>query len=126
MKQRRWLQRIVMLLTVLAGIITFGYSTAQASDTCKDIGNGRLCVAITPVNAQGAVQVIYTKTGGPIVYGRLGWNTKTAGGFGSPDIYMWAGHTYYHTWPTWVGPGYVQGVLWTADRRFATDFVKVV
>ncbi|MGW3124698.1 hypothetical protein ACWDBW_47750 [Streptomyces sp. NPDC001107] len=126
MKQRRWLRRFSVLLTALAGVITFGYSPAQASDTCENLGNGRLCVAITPVNAQGAIQVIYTKTGGPIVYGHLAWATTSSGDYGSPDIYMSAGNTYYHTWPTWVGPGYVQGVIWT-DRygRLDTQYVKV-
>ncbi|MEV4450352.1 hypothetical protein [Streptomyces mirabilis] len=120
------MRRALVLLSALGGVIALGASPAQAADKCVNLGNGRLCVAITPVNAQGAIQVIYEKTGGAPIYGHLAWQVPGGDDFVSPDISMTAGHTYYHTWPTWVGPGYVEGALWS-DRygRLSTGYVKV-
>jgi hypothetical protein len=122
----KWLRRGLPMGVALAGLLALGTSPAQASDTCVNLGNGRLCIAITPVNQQGAVQVIYTKTGGPEIYGHLAWNVPGGGDHGSPDIWMTAGHTYYNTWSTWVGPGYVQGIIWTdLYGRLTTGYIKV-
>jgi len=120
------LRRYLPLGIAVTGLMALGISPAQAADKCTELGNGRLCVAITPVNQQGAIQVIYTKTGGAPIYGHLAWQTPGEDDHVSPDISMTAGHTYYHTWPTWVGPGWVEGVIWT-DRygRLSTGYVKV-
>jgi len=122
----KWLKHSLTLGVAVAGLMALGVSPAHAVDKCKDLGNGRLCIAVTPVNQQGAIQVIYTKTGGPAVYGHLAWQVPGEDDHVSPNISMTAGHTYYHTWPTWVGPGYVEGAIWT-DRygRLSTDYVKV-
>jgi hypothetical protein len=84
---------------------------------CTDLRNGRLCITITPVNQQGSIRVSYQKKAGTAIRGHLEWINPAGTTFKSPDIWMNAGNTYYHTWPTWVGPGCNQGVIYNATDR---------
>jgi hypothetical protein len=94
-----------------------GSESVAANPACTDLRNGRLCISITPVNQQGSIRVSYQKKAGTPVYGHLEWVNPANQTFKSPDIWMYAGNTYYQTWPTWVGPGCNRGVIYNATDR---------
>jgi len=79
---------------------------------CTDLRNGRLCITITPVNQNGRVVVSYEKKSGSSFIGHLEWENPAGRVLKSPDIQMVAGGFYYHTWPTWVGPGRNRGIVY--------------
>ncbi len=98
-----------------------GAEGVAANPACTDLRNGRLCISITPVNQQGSIRVSYEKKTGTPIYGHLEWVNPAKQTFKSPDIWMYAGNTYYQTWPTWVGPGCNYGVIYNATDRESSN-----
>ncbi|MBB5954322.1 hypothetical protein FHS29_000892 [Saccharothrix tamanrassetensis] len=122
MKSRKSLVVVfsLALMAITGGMAqAAGNESVGALDTsrCVDLANGRLCITITPVNRQGHVRVSYQKKSGGSFYGHLEWVNPANQTFRSPDVTMSAGNTYYHTWPTWVGPGCNRGVVYNVTDR---------
>ena len=122
MKNKTSLVAVVSLsLMALSGGVAqaagSGSEGVAANPACTDLRNGRLCISITPVNQQGSIRVSYEKKTGTPIYGHLEWVNPANQTFKSPDIWMYAGNTYYQTWPTWVGPGCNYGVIYNATDR---------
>jgi hypothetical protein len=84
---------------------------APINSSCVDLGNGYLCLYISPVNQQGQIQVTYEKYAGNPFVGHVAWQNPSGSVFGSPDVAMSSHHIYSQSWPTWVGPGCNYGVL---------------
>ncbi|WP_329049470.1 hypothetical protein OG738_42075 [Amycolatopsis sp. NBC_01488] len=85
--------------------------TPEDKNSCVDLGNGYLCLYISPVNQQGQIQVTYEKYGGNPFVGHVAWQNPSGSVFGSPDVAMSSHNIYSQMWPTWVGPGCNYGVL---------------
>jgi hypothetical protein len=111
---------VTMMAAVLAMVTTAVASPAEASQgnkinyvpgtrppVCKNIGNGDLCIFITPRNAQGFVRVFYTKHKGPVVTADLVWRNLPRGPvWGSKPVPMVVRpQPYSQDWPTHIAPG---------------------
>lgn len=95
-------------------------TTAQAYDQkCTDIGNGTLCVDANGVaGSTGYIGVSYTKREGAPVRVYLAWQSFSDNPTRapiSPGFDVAAGQsTGTHVWTTYLGPGTVAPILYTA------------
>jgi hypothetical protein len=117
------MKRKSALVTALAlALVTISDGAAQAAPPgCTDIRNGRLCISTTPVGQNGHVRVTYEKKSGSQFVGHLEWKNPAGRVFKSPDITMYAGRTYYHTWPTWVGSGCNKGFVYNKSAGESSE-----
>ena len=79
--------------------------SAQAAQDCADIGNGSVCIDITPTGQLGHVQASYVKKAGDPVIAYLVWKSPGGTISAGPEENMVSGRAYYYRWNTFVGAG---------------------
>lgn len=101
----------VLSLTSTASASSNGKNSTQAGPACVNLGNGSLCLYVSPVNQQGQINVTYEKTAGSSFLARVVWVNPAGTRFNGPYEQMSYHHIYGNVWPTWVGPGCNYGIL---------------
>ncbi|OZM75061.1 hypothetical protein CFN78_02475 [Amycolatopsis antarctica] len=102
---KRVLAVLLGTFATTSAVLLAATAPAHAAQNCQDIGNGSVCIDVTPAGSPGHVQVSYVKKAGDPLNAYLVWRNPGGVISAGPEEHMVSGRAYIHRWDTFVGAG---------------------